>query len=282
MPTGQHHSDQQQIEQIRDILLRKDRQALQRLEEILDSPGEMARRVLPVIEEQLAEFEAHFPLSYRLAVEKLIERKLRQSQDELLNLLYPIMGKMIRKYIAQQLQALRESVEQQIHQSFLGRLRARLFGVKESDMIISMAAESSVEEAYVIEQHSGLLIGSASLHPTIDKELIAGMLTAIKSFVVDAFQQGDAELEMVNYGHYQILIQDFYTFYIALAINGILTAQEKEKLSGQMMEFANRELARKIEPDDPGFHLYLQEKLSAYFIHSKNPKDDQQKSPHHR
>jgi len=273
--SGQHHSDQQQIEQIREILLRKDRHALQRLEEILNSPGEMARRVLPIIEEQLEEFESHFPQAYRLAVEKLIERKLKQSQDELLDLLYPIMGKMIRKYIAQQLQALRESVENQVRQSFLGRLRARLFGVKESDMIISMAAESRVEEAYVVEQNSGLLIGSASLHPTIDKELIAGMLTAIKSFVVDAFQQGDAELEMVNYGHFQILIQDFYTFYIALAINGTLTAQEKEKLSGQMLEFANRELARKIDPDNPVFHLHLQEKLRAYFIHSKDPKNDQ-------
>ncbi len=274
-PGGQHHSHQQQIEQIRDILLRKDRPALQQLEDILNSPGEMARRVLPIIEEQLEEFEAHFPKAYRQAVEKLIERKLKQSQDELLDLLYPIMGKMIRKYIAQQLQALRESVEQQVRQSFLGRLRARLFGVRESDMIISMAAESQVEEAYVVEQHSGLLIGSASLHPTIDKELIAGMLTAIKSFVVDAFQQGDAELEMVNYGHYQILIQDFYTFYIALAIKGALTAQEKEKLSDQMMEFAKRELARKIDPDNPVFHLHLQEKLRAYFIHAKNPNNDQ-------
>ncbi|HQU58060.1 MAG: hypothetical protein KDD02_16685 [Phaeodactylibacter sp.] len=263
---GQIPNEQALLEEVRDILLRKDRETLQRLEDILDQRGQLAERVVPIIEEQLEHFKEHFPVAYRHTVERLIERKLKESQEELLNLIYPILGKMIRKYIAQQLQALRESVEVQIKQSFLGRLRARLSGVRESDIIISQAAGLRVEEAYVIGQHSGLLLGSASLHPTIDKELIAGMLTAIKSFVIDAFQRGDAELEMINYGNYQILIQDFYTYYIALAVNGALTAGEKEELSEQMFNFADRELARKIDPDDPAFHLHLQEKLRLYFI----------------
>lgn len=254
------------LDEIRDILLRKDRDALQRLEGILERRELLSERVVPIIEEQLEQFKEHFPYAYRQAVERLIERKLRESQEELLNLIYPILGKMIRRYIAQQLQALRENVEAQLRQSFLGRLRARFSGLRESDLLISQAAGLRVEEAYVIAQHSGLLLGSASLHPTIDKDLIAGMLTAIKSFAVDAFQRGDAELEMINYGDYQILIQDFYSFYIALAVNGALTAGEKEKLSGQIFNFANRELSRKIDPDDPAIHLHLQEKLRSYFI----------------
>ncbi|MCB0570112.1 MAG: hypothetical protein KDC66_10130 [Phaeodactylibacter sp.] len=263
---GPPYNEQALLDEVRDILLRKDRDALQRLEDILEQRELLSERVVPIIEEQLALFQEHFPYAYRQAVERLIERKLKESQDELLNLIYPILGKMIRKYIAQQLQGLRESVEAQLKSSFLGRLRARLSGLRESDVIISQAAGLQVQEAYVIAQHSGLLLGSASVQPTIDKELIAGMLTAIKSFAVDAFQRGDAELEMINYGDYQILIQDFYSFYIALAVNGALTTGEKEKLSEQMINFANRELSRKIDQDDPAIHFHLQQQLRSYFI----------------
>jgi hypothetical protein len=259
-------SESQQIDVIRTILLEKDRAELKRLENILEREDLLSERVSPIIEKELDAFEQHLPRTYHLAVEKIIERKLRASQDELLDVLYPLMGKMIRKYIAQQLQALKESVEQQVRQSFFGRLRAKVFGVRESDLIISEAIHSRVEEAYVIEQHSGILIGSASSQHTIDKELIAGMLTAIKAFVQDAFKRGEVSLEMINYGDYQIVIQDLYSYYIALAINGQLTAKEKQDMSKQMLNFAEKELMKKIDADDPAFHLYLKEKLHRYFI----------------
>ena len=263
-----HPSEKHKIETIRKILLQQDRQALQEVEDTLNHPDKLAEKVNPIIANQLDAFQKEFPKTYRLAVEQIIERKLQASQEDLLNVLYPIMGKMIRKYLAQQLQALKESVENQIRQSFLGRLKAYLFGVKESDMIISQAIQSRVQEAYVIQQHSGLLLGSASASSsqTLDKDMLAGMLTAIKAFVQDAFVQSDVDLELINYGDYQILIQDCYSYYIALAVKGQLTNKEKEKYMELLLKFAENELNIKIDPDNPAFHLKMKTKLKQYFI----------------
>jgi len=259
-------SEKKKIETLRSILLQEDRVTIQRLEEILNHRDELSERIVPIIEQQLEEYEQRFPVAYRTAVEHIIERKLRESQEDLLNLLYPILGTMIRKYIAQQLQQLKEHVEEQLRQSFLARLKARFFGVPDSELIISKAASSRVSEAYVIQQHSGILLGSASSGNTIDRDLIAGMLTAIKSFVQDAFKQNEAQLELIDYGEYQILIQDMYSYFIALAVEGQLSGEEKNNLSKQMLTFANKELSRKIKPDDPGFHYHVKQKLEQYFI----------------
>lgn len=258
--------EKRQLDMLRKILLHEEKQQIERLDTILEKKEPLAKRVQPIIEEELEKFEQHFPKAYQLAVDRLIERKLEQSQGQLLDLLYPIIGKMIRKYLAQQLQQLRESVEEQVQQSFLGRLRERLTGLRESDRIISKAISSQVEEAYVIEQHSGLLLGSASNGAVVDKELIAGMLTAIKSFAVDAFQRGDTNLETINYAGYQILIQDFHTFYIALAVNGSLTAREQSDLTDKMLDFSKRELSRGISKDENRLHAKVGKALRAYFM----------------
>lgn len=257
------------LQQLRTILLRPEQERITHIHNILEEKEPLAERVVPIIEEQLSEFETHFPKAYQLAVDRMVERKIRASQEEIIEVLYPVMGTMIRKYIAQQLQELRESVEQQLERSFLARLRDRLFrsrAVREVDVAMANASRLKVQEAYVVEQHSGLLLGSASTQGVVDKELIAGMLTAIKSFVVDAFRRGDTQLELIEYAGFQILIRDFHTYYVALAVEGKMTAKEREALSGQIVTFAQNELARKIRVDDPALHFHVGKALREYFM----------------
>lgn len=263
------YSEEDKLELLRNILFQEEKAHIERIDTILESKEPLAERVVPIIEEQLQAFEEHFPKSYQLAVDRLVAQKIKQSQDEILNLIYPVMGKMIRKYIAQQLQELRESVEEQLQKSFIGRLRERLSsraGLRKSDRIIRQAAMPRVREAYVIEQHSGLLLGSASTQTVVDRDLIAGMLTAIKSFAVDAFRRGDTQLEMIAYAGYQILIYDFHTYFVALAVEGTLTAKEQADFSAQMHTFAAKELSRGSHIDDPAAHLLLGQRLQLYFM----------------
>jgi hypothetical protein len=257
------------LQQLRTILLRPEQERITHIHNILEGKEPLAERVVPIIEEQLNEFEAHFPKAYQLAVDRMVERKIRESQEEMIDLLYPVMGTLIRKYIAQQLQELRESVEQQLEQSFLARLRDRFFrpgSVRGADMLLRNASLPKTREAYVIEQHSGLLLGSASTQEVVDKELIAGMLTAIKSFVVDAFRRGATQLELIEYAGYQILIKDYHTYYVALAVEGKMTTKEQEELSDQIATFVQNELGRKIKVDDASLHLHLATTLKEYFM----------------
>ena len=94
-----------------------------------------------------------------------------------------------------------------------------------------------------------MLFGSASTENTLDQDVIAGMLTAIKSFVEDAFKREREDLEMIQYGTYKILLQNFYTYYIAIAISGTMSSSEREDLGNELLSFATKNL--KILPTEP-------------------------------
>lgn len=259
-------SEERMLQQLREILLREEREELRRLSDILDSPDTLAQRVIPLIDEKLIFLQQHFPKEYERVVQKIVERSIEQSQGELLNTLYPVLGKMIRKYIQHEFELLRERIDETISQSFFGRLRASLFGVKESDLVLSQLSDSTIEEVYVIQRGSGILIGSASRQEMLDKDVIAGMLTAIKSFVEDAFQRGQEDLEIIQYETYQIFIQNFHSYYIALAINGTLSASQKDKLAEEVLTFAEKELKQLVRTMDRATNLRIKKKLEQYFM----------------
>ncbi len=235
----------------------------------------LSEKVAPIIEQRIDFLKKNFPREFQCSVEQIVDEKIRASQDELLNVLYPTIGKMIKKYIAYQFQLLKETIDEQLNRvfSFRGlamRTRSVLLGVSSSDMVLSGIDGPIVEEIYIIERNSGLLIGSASLHLTIDSEVIAGMLTAIKSFVEDAFQREKEDLEMIEYGTYKIFIQNFHSYYIAVALSGSLSAAEKEKMSDSLLDFAEKELSPLLGKETQANHHRISERLQTFF--SQNQK----------
>lgn len=266
--------ERRQLRRLREILLLEDRKALEELRDLLDDPQKLDAKVGPIIEERMQLWKVHFPREFQLAVEKIIDLKLQQSQEELVNILYPRLGMLIRKYIANEIQLLRERIEKQIRESFLGRLRARIAGIPSTSWGITHAEFSEVEEIYVIHRDSGLLIGSASSHQTIDREILAGMLTAIKMFMEDAFQRGEEEVELIEYSSYNILIHNFYNFYIALAVKGILSTELRQKLSQKVMALAAEMLNRDLRTIDAKFHYELGAQLERNFIRPQTIKEN--------
>ena len=263
------------MRKLKEVLLKEDRDELKEIQTILNDPFRFSEKVAPIVEQRIDFLKKNFPKEFRNSVENIVDAKIKASQDELLNVLYPTIGKMIKKYIAYQFQLMKESIDERMNAifSFRGlamRTRYRLLGVSGGDMLLSSIDGPVIEELYVIERDSGLLMGSASLHLTIDSEVIAGMLTAIKSFVEDAFQREKEDLEMIEYGTYKIFIQNFHSYYIAVAMSGSLSAAEKEKLSDSLLDFAEKELAMLLKSDDQTNHHEISERLGKFF-NSKKP-----------
>ena len=192
---------------------------------------------------------------------------MRQKQDELINIIYPRLGQMIRKYITNEFRLLRERIDQQIKRSPFSFLYRNRF--KSTDEIIADLHPFTVEEVYVISHDSGLLIGSASTALTVDKDMIAGMLTAIKAFVEDAFQRTDEELRGIQYGSYEIMVHNFFNYYIALALSGTISEVERNLLAERILEFASKELQYDLQESNPQFYAHLQNQLAVYFIQNK-------------
>lgn len=258
------------MQQLKEILLKEDREELLKLKANLDDTEWLSERVRPIIDQRLQFFKEHFPLEFKLEVEKIVENKLEASQEEILNVIYPVMGRMIKKYIAHQFELLQEKIDAQLQRGLIGRIRGIFSGVKESDTIMSNLHHPFVEEIFVIYKHSGLLIGSASLNETVDKDVIAGMLTAIKSFVEDAFRREKEELEMVSYGSYSIVLHNLHTYYIAIAMTGKLGPSQQAEFNTKVLEFAEQELNPIVGKLDDSSHFKIKEKLQNYFINQGN------------
>jgi len=261
------------MNKLRELLLAGNRQELERLRRLPGDPALWSEKVTPLIDERLEFLKNNFPVEFRISVENIIEQKLEASRDELLDIIYPTLGQMIKKYIQHQIQLLKESLEEQLRNTFqcgiAGRLRYALSGVKPkemSDSILSKMDGPVIEEIFVIEQHSGILLGSASRHDTIDLDMIASMLTAIKSFVEDAFQRGDEKLEGVQYGTFSILIENFYTYYIAVAVSGSFSSNERMALSDSLAQFAQTDLKVNLKKRDGTSNYLIRQKLEHRFF----------------
>lgn len=264
-------SEVQLMSQLREILLKEDRSTLTELQEILNNKSLLSGRVNPIIEEHLDFLKHNFPKEYAKIVDRLIEQKLKDSQQQILDIVYPVMGKMITKFVNLQIQQLKEGIDAQINgifsrQGFVKHIKNRILGVKTSDMLIAAADKPILEEIFVIERDSGLMFGSAALFPSVNRDVVAGMLTAIKSFVEDAFERDNEDLEMIQYGTYRILLQNYPFYYFALALSGTVSASESELLRGQIVDFIDKTDNLRVADVTDETQSRLSQLLEEHFI----------------
>jgi len=264
-------SEAQMLLQLQEILLKKDRQSLDSLQQTLNDKELLSKKVSPIIEEHLAFMKQNFPKEFKLSVEKIVDTKLKDSQEEILHLIYPKLGKMIQKYIGYQFQQLKDSIDNQINTTLnkgpLGWVRRTVLGIKASDEILSGVDKPIIEQILIIQRDSGLLLGSATKSEKIHEDLVAGMLTAIKSFAEDAFERGEADLEMIQYDRYRIFLQNFPKYYIAVVLGGSMSSQQKENLANDLLTFAEEEMNIPINEVNTEVNHLLKEKLKKTFFH---------------
>jgi hypothetical protein len=245
-------TDQSQpLLRLRSLLLEDDRLRINSLDEDirslskeLNTRAKLELRIKPIIQDHLEKLKKDFPTLFGPVITETIKYQIKNSQDEVVDAFYPIIGKLIRKYIAREIEILSERVDEQLEKAFswrgwIIRIKSWFHGTKETDIVLQGLAEPSIEEIFVIEQNSGLLYGSFSRSETMDQDMIAGMLTAIKTFVADTFKNGEQELESIEYESYHIIFKNFKTYFLAVAVSGIITASFKDKLDKTVMNFAN-------------------------------------------
>ena len=206
------------LEQLKTILLKQDRQEIDSIKHILNNRSELQKKVDPIFDDKIEELKRRFPEEFGAIINQSIEEKLEESKEQLLNVIYPVLGQMIKKYVSHQFQLLKERIDERVQNTFsskglISQVKSKLFGIRAGDMVLSDLDIPLIQEVYVIQRDSGLLIGNYSKNNTMDKDMIAGMLTAIKAFVEDAFQQENQELDLIQYGNYKIRIQNFYQYY---------------------------------------------------------------------
>ena len=248
--------EKDKIEILKDILFadehefeKKLAQRIELLEQTVHEREKLSEKVDPIIAFQLKEFQESMPETLGPTITETLRKEIKINKDVVVDALYPILGKMIKKYVAQEMKLLSDKMNSQLSFFSLGKRKFRSIfsGKKEEALIMNDLAIAKIQQVLLIEKDSGILKASYSLSKTMDEEMVSGMLTAIKSFVEDAFSQRNQELELIEYELYQIHIQSFATHYIAVVISGNYALSAKNKLQDVIFEFYNSFMAMNVD-----------------------------------
>lgn len=189
---------------------------VQRISHILrtavsQTPDEMATALGPVVGEA-------------------IRVQIRDERKSLIEALSPIILETVQKAIADRFREFQRNIDARLRQTFGPQgwrrtLAARLRGVSPAELTLRDALPFSIQEIFLIQHESGLLLSHLPVNDTetADSDLIGGMLTAIRDFAHDSFGDGDEtdELDEIQYGDERIIIQSGQHAYLAVVIAGV-------------------------------------------------------------
>ena len=277
------------LEQLQELLLRGDRDAVRLLRDefaelnfdVIDSKSDIAQlkkmldelyenwedpdrfgnRLDPLLNLKIQEIKSNFSQLFGYEIRQTVKQGIRNSKDEFVDAIYPIVGKMIRKYVRTQFDTFLDDVGSRLENGFspkwwFNRLKGFFGGVSSTELLLRESLSYQLEEVFFIQHNSGLLLAAYSRNNTIDLDMIAGMLTAIKSFVGDAFAQKKEQddLESISYGSYKVMLTNFHSYYAASVVSGIMNNEQKEKLEDYLIAFAEQHIPSDIS--DITNHLY--------------------------
>ncbi len=159
-----------------------------------------------------------------------IRVQIRDSRKEMVEALYPIILETVMKAVREFLREFQRNIDARLKSAFsfrglVNRTSAQMRGVSASELTLRESFAFSLEELFLIQHESGLLLAHhrASQEDSGDSDLISGMLTAIRDFARDSFGDGDdsQELREVEFGDERIIIQSGQYLYAAAVIKGI-------------------------------------------------------------
>ena len=183
---------------LRSLILEEDRAAIARLQQKFDDPRQFAEAVSAVLadaftlagakDQQLA--KALAPI-----LELATQASIRKNPGTLVGILYPLMGSVVRKSIAESLDGTLQRMNQAFKHSFSWqglkwRLEAIRSGSSFADVVLKHTVQFRVEHVFLIHRKTGLLIEHVAAPEVTaqDPQLVSGMLTAIQDFVRDSFE----------------------------------------------------------------------------------------------
>lgn len=278
MPDPSDNNIDEKLAVIRHILLHGDRTRIEQLENIIQNTDLLSQHVDPIIDNKIVNIKENFSTTFGNEVGQEFEKKLQLSEDLLLTVISPMMGKMIRKYVSIEIQALKDKIDQQFKRSFpLKRyyhlIRAKIFGIESSALFLADLDDfkTTIRDIFIIERNSGLRMGSAHADDSQggDGDILSGMLTAIKGFGEDVFNKSSGEkqeLEFIDYESHKIFLQSHHNYYFAVLLNGSMSTSEKNELANRLMDFAGKEKKLNLKNITGEDSTYISDRLKEDFF----------------
>lgn len=159
-------------------------------------------------------------------VEKALRASVRRNPRPLADAIFPIIGPAIRKAISSAIAGLIQSFNQTLEHSLsLRGLKWRWEAIRTgkpfAEVVLLHSLLYRVEQVFLIQRESGLLLQHVSVTTAQSPELISSMLTAIRDFVRDSFHVEEVEtLETMRVGELSVWVEQGPFAILAAVIRG--------------------------------------------------------------
>jgi len=249
-----------------ELKIKKGEENLESFSALVKDEEYLKGRVDPFVDKKLNHVKENFMGEYGSRLAPGVIKIMEENPDSIIQVLFPLMGKMIKAFVKSEMEKLNESINNRMQSTLSTRALKHRFkslftGVSASELATKEAFSSNIESVYIIHKESGLLIGSYTKEKKMDEDMLAGMLTAIKQFSEEAFNHGQEDLSTIDYGDNKIYLQNFYKYYVAVVLNGIFDAVSKEKLESHLLEFSENHLSRSVNQVDGELYENISKKL---------------------
>ena len=258
-------SSDDKFEFLKKILLTDDRELAQEIEQKIrhleEHQKNLSDRIDPILDDRFSSFVEEIPQTLGPTITETLQSEIKKSQDAVAEALFPVVGKMIKKYVQHEIKVLNDNINEKLNNTFSFKKWFWGGNKKQAAALLRDEYRTQIEQVIVIEKGSGLVRANFALRQSMDEDMVAGMLTAIKSFAEDAYEKQDLELERIDYELFTIHIQIFQTYYIAVALSGIYDDEVKNRLEDLLLDFAQRMVSEEDLEDQQKFT----KRLKTYF-----------------
>jgi outer membrane protein OmpA-like peptidoglycan-associated protein len=220
------------LSQLRDLLVGRERREIDDLRRRLDALEPSADKLADHLPQAIALRTARdrqLAIALAPTVEGALSESVRRNPREIATAIFPVLGPAIRKAIAETMAGLVNSINQAFERSLTPeglRWRAEAWrtGVPFAQVVIKHSLLYKVEQVFVIHAETGLLLAHAAAgdRTAHDADLVSGMLTAIRDFVADSFDEKDSGgLRTFSVGELNVVVEAGPRAYIAAVVRGL-------------------------------------------------------------
>jgi len=198
-------------------------------QQIVNSPEDIAKAIAPeiglAIKEQIRLDKESIAQVLAPEMGKAITAQIALERDSMVDALYPVIGSTIAKYMAEAIKTINEKVSNAMSiEGVKRKIRSKIQGVSEAELILQESVPFTIQAAFLIQKASGLIISEVqnSESHQLESEMVAGMLTAIRSFVNECIVgPGEvSELNQIEYGDSKIMLEVAGYCYMAVVVKG--------------------------------------------------------------
>lgn len=242
-----------ELERLRELLLGDERRELvaarARIAELERMQGKLSQRLPDAAIAALREQGDHPRVSAALAapVAQALGTAVHNNRQSIIDALFPVIGPMIRRAVAEALRGLVDNLNGAIESSLSlrglkWRLEAWRGGVPYAQVVLRHRLAYGIDHVFLIERASGLLLHHAAAAglPALDADAIAGMLTALGDFVGDSVGSDDHALDAAQVGESLVWVEHGPLLNLACFMRGVPPAGLRSLLKQRLEDIHAR------------------------------------------